>query len=593
MGSRKRHARPNATTPVKPRAGGGLTSVTPAWAVAALAFLAAVLVYLPTLDARFIWDDEYAISVNPLMQSLNGLWRIWTTVGQIPQEVHYWPLTYSAFWLQWQCWGDWAPGFHLVNILLNGAIVVQIWRLARRIGLPGGWLIALLFALHPAHVEAVAWVTSLKDLLATLGSLLVVEFYLNREERGGVKWLVAAAAMLAAAMLCKSMPVSLPAGLAILVWCRRGRFTKRELAALALLGAIALTIALADTWLTNRAPSSAEVIAPPLAERLAQSGLRFWLYAGKLVWPVGLSPIYPQWALDTHHAIAWLPLAGIVVVTAGLWIARRRIGRGPLACWLFYGVTLGPILGILHFTFLGISPIADRYQYLASLGPIAGVGVLAGRWLARRQWRGTGVCMAAALLIALAALTWRHECHFHDDETAFKRAMAIAPESLDAPYNLGVHYMKQARHAEAVEMFERAIRIKPDYWRAVCNISNILMIQGRDREAAALCRDAIGRGCMDPGVVNNLALVLITTKDSALRNPAEALDVMLHGVAEARRNEPGYLSILSQVQMANGLYGEALVTARKALVKAREAKMNDVIPVLEETIRTSRQRTGQ
>lgn len=589
MGSRKRHIRSNAANGGSRRPRGGATPALPAWAAAGLLFLAAVAVYLPVLGAQFVWDDDFSIADNPLLRGWGGLWRIWTTIGQIPREMHYWPLTYSVLWLQWQCWSDWAAGYHLVNAVLHGAIVVQVWRLMRRIGLPGGWLAALLFALHPVHVEAVAWVISLKDLLATLAGLLAVEFYLNHEERGGGKWLGTAAAAMAAAMLCKSMPVALPAGLALLAWYRRGRLERRELAALALLGAITLAIGLADTWVTHLVPRTDEVIAPALPQRLAQAGLRFWLYLWKLVWPGGLSPIYPQWALDPHRTIAWLPLAGIAAATVGLWAARRRIGRGPLACWLFYGVMLGPVLGVIHFSFLRISPIADRYQYLASLGPIVGAGVVGGRWLARGGTRGLGV---AALLLALAALTWRYERQYHDDATLFGHAMTMAPDSADAPYNLGVYQMKQGRHAEAIALFERAGRINPEDWRSVCNIIYILMSQGRDRDAADLCRDAIRRGARNMGIVNNLALLLITTQDAGLRDPAEALKVMQHEPEAAWLGDPAYLGILAQVQLANGLSADALATAQQAQVKARETGMDQVAAALDETIREARRQGG-
>lgn len=542
-------------------------------------------VYIPGINGRFVWDDLYSILHNDLLRSYDGLWRIWTTVGQIAQEDHYWPLTYTVLWLEWRFWGEWEPGFHLVNMLVNAAVVVQIWRLMRRVGLPGAALAALIFALHPLHVESVAWIISIKDLMATLCYLIAVECYLNHEERRGTKWLIATLAVTAAAMLFKSSPITLPAGLAILIWYRRGRIGMRELAHLALIGATVFSIALGDMWL-NRGAMNAALNAPPLANRLVQAGWSFWLYVQKLLWPAGLSVIYPQWKLDPARVTDWIPLAAIVASTAALWFGRHRIGRGPLACWLFYVATLSPILGVQYFHFLKVSPIADRYQYLAGIGPLIGAGVLLGRFLVSRKFETRALACGAALIVLapLATITCKNQAYFHGPEELFGRAVSMAPESVFANFNLGCAYFEQQRYSDAEKIFTRTVELKPDYWDGVCNLESSLCYQEKYPEALKICRDALARGCDHSGVLNNMAEILLIVKDPSLRNPAEALDLARRSLKGKDREDPYYMYVYAKAQFANGMREEGLATVRNALVKARAVGAADLIPMIEKTI---------
>ncbi|MCE5231552.1 glycosyltransferase family 39 protein [bacterium] len=589
MAARHRHAR--ATRKPRPPAQTSPAGAGRFWLAPELLFAVAFVIYVPSLGGMFIWDDLYSIRDNGLLTNFDGLWRIWTTVGQIAQEDHYWPLTYTVLWLEWQSWGAWEPGFHFVNLLVNAAVVVQVWRLMRRIELPGAAFAALLFALHPVHTETVAWVINIKDMMATLCYLVAVELYLIHEQRGGYRWLIATAGVAAAGMLFKSTPITLPAGLAILVWYRRGRIGRRELAELALIGAVVASLAFGDMWL-NKASMTENLQSPPLEHRLVQAGWSFWLYVWKLVWPVTLSAIYPQWKLDPARLAEWLPLAAMVVATLILLLARRRIGRGPLACWLFYAVTLGPILGVQYFHFLKISPIADRYQYLASVGPFVGAGVLFGRYIAARSFETRArACGAAAIALAfLAFLTWQREAYFHDPEKLFGQAAKVAPESVFANFNLGCAYLEQERNEDAERIFRKTVDLKPDYWDAVCNLETSLCLQEEYGEALAVCRKALAGGCNHHGVLNNMAEILLIVKDPALQNPAEALDLARRSLEGKDRDDPYYMHVYAKAQLATGRREEGIATARRALERARAIGATQLVSQIETTLQKPEQK---
>ena len=190
-------------------------------AIAALVLVA----YLPALQAGYIWDDDWYLTANPHVQSPDGLSRIWVP-GYTPQ---YYPLVFTSFWIEHALWDMEPAGYHLVNILLHAVNALLVWRVMRRLGLPGAWLIGAVFAIHPAHVESVAWITERKNVLSACCYLLAGLAYLRfddhrREQDAGEGWGWYGAALLlyVAALLSKSVTCSLPAALLlVMLYLRR------------------------------------------------------------------------------------------------------------------------------------------------------------------------------------------------------------------------------------------------------------------------------------------------------------------------------------------------------------------------------------
>ena len=162
--------------------------------------------YLPAFSAGFLWDDRVFTEARAVRE-WSGLWTLWFRPSEIGNEAHYWPLVYSSFWLEHKLWGFDPAGYHAVNVLLHGANGVMLWRLARRLELPGAWLLAALFAVHPLHVESVAWVIERKDLLSGLFYLGAFGAWLRFAEqpRGGGRHYALALALFVLGLLCKSM----------------------------------------------------------------------------------------------------------------------------------------------------------------------------------------------------------------------------------------------------------------------------------------------------------------------------------------------------------------------------------------------------
>ena len=293
----------------------------------ALGLLVAVS-YYPAALAGFVWDDEVFTDAAPI-RSLSGLYQIWFTPSAIPSEGHYWPLVYTTFWLEHKLWGFAPLGYHLVNIALHLANTLLLRRLLLRSRAPGAWWVAAVFAVHPLHVESVAWVIERKDLLAALFYLGAVLGWTRFVEAPGRGRYLAALALFAAGLLCKSIVVTLPAALLIWHWWQQGRVSSNYLRCLLPFFLAGLGIVLAD-WLyySAREPVSFDY---SLAERAAIAAPALWFYAGKLVWPTGLAVIYPHW--DLAGPLAWGPAAAGKPHTNGNGSRAPRAPRSSRIEW--------------------------------------------------------------------------------------------------------------------------------------------------------------------------------------------------------------------------------------------------------------------
>ena len=434
------------------------TAVAPAILLIAITIAA----YLPALRGVFVWDDQAFIVENPVLIEPDALWRIWTA-SPANHEPHYWPVTYTTFWLEMQLWDLRPFGFHLSNVLLHAVNSILVWLVLRRLAIPGAWLAAALFALHPVRVESVAWIIERKDVLSGCFYLLALVCYLRFERAGSRGIYCLSIGLFVCAMLSKSIAVSLPAALALLVWWKRDRPHLRDF--LPLLPFVVVTVVLVclDLHLLHRREVSAFGHTP--IARVLLAGRALWFYAAKLHWPSQLTATYSRWEVDVHDPQDYLCVWAALALVIGLWCIRRRVGKGPLVAALFFGATLVPVLGFVDFEFMRVSLVADRFQYLAGLGPItlwiAAVSVAARRWpiSARR----TGCVFAGLLLVVLGVLTWRQSGVYRSNATFWRANVERNPESWAARYNLGVQ-LSEAGHPpeEVIDHLLAALKLESD-----------------------------------------------------------------------------------------------------------------------------------
>ena len=469
-------------------------------AILALGLLVAVS-YFPATQAGFVWDDEVFTSAEPI-RSVSGLWQIWFSPSDIPSEGHYWPIVYTSFWLEHKLWGFAPLGYHVVNILLHLVNTLLLWRLMLRLSISGAWVIAAIFAVHPLHVESVAWVIERKDLLAALFYLSAVLTYLRFLEYPRPGPYFSSLVLFVAGLLCKSIVVTLPAALVVYHWWQQGRVTSQDATRLVSFFVLGFAIVFAD-WLfySAREPVSFDY---SLVERVLIAAPALWFYAGKLLWPVDLAVIYPHW--DLADPLGWgYVVAGVALVLL-LYFARHWIGRGPLAGALFFAVTLSPVLGFIDYGYLQFSFVADRFQYLAGIGVMAvligGIAHGAGELSGAAQWGVRGLVLIA--LVVLGAMTYRQAGVYRDQVTFFRHIVSLNPQARGAHANLGNALRKQGRLEECLAISLSGIGKDPDAAKVHTNVGLVLLKQGRFGEAESYLRRALELEPRNPYFLQNM-----------------------------------------------------------------------------------------
>ena len=473
--------------------------------------LAACAVFGGILSAGFVrWDDGLHVYANPYLHpvSPDGLARLWRS----PYQNLYVPLSYSLYAALASVahlprpvattdglWIDLDPCiFHAACLALHVANVLLVFALLRRL-LPRltssppavtDWAAgagALLFAVHPVQVESVAWISEMRGLLAGLFSLLALLTYLRCEQ--GRRWYAPATLCFGLALLSKPSAVAVP----LLAVCLETLILKRPARAWRLGLSGWGVLALLFLALTHAAQPVTEDIVTPLWTRPFIAGDALAFYAGKLVWPARLGIDYgrsPVWLT----AQPWFPVTGVLTLTVALaiWLARRRVPALAASAGLFAAALL-PTLGLTPFTFQVYSTVADRYVYLALLGPALGLacGLTYLARIPRSAFRLASCATCACALALLGLCSWRQTLAWHDSIALFTQALSVNPQSWGACNNLASVALDLGRPSDALPLLGEAIRLRPAYAEAHANRGRALLLLGERAGAEAEFRAAL------------------------------------------------------------------------------------------------------
>lgn len=557
-------------------------SVTGALALLTLGFVA----YLPALRGEYIWDDT-AVWDNYLLEDLTGLWKLWTdpSLETNPYEEHYWPVTYTSFWIEARLWGLHPFSLHLVNILLHCLNCILLWRIILTLGLRGAWYAAALFAVHPAHVESVAWIVERKDLLsATFYFLAAMSFMKFAGLRGALSGRTTTAAcsiiLFVLAMLCKSVTFSLPLALAlVLFWKRPPDGHARAWIALAVMLAVGCLIVRFDIAVVREHSSVRHTDLTPL-DRINIAGRALWFYAGKVLWPMNLTTVYPRWdvAASTASGLIFPAAAGAALLAAAVSSLRHRrrreAGSGAFPAMLYFCITLGPTLGFIDYGYMIHSFVADRFQYLASAGLLIAMAAALHQFPPARnpRWREAA---AACILVACTGLTLRQSALYRDLATLFTHAERHAPDNWLVQYNLGTGHLQRGDDLLAVEHLRKAIAIRPTYGEAHSNIAIALDRLGNRTAADHHRTIALNAAPDDPLRLANEALAavrrgdyeraaLLFARSLAARDDQEGVRVG-YSVALSELGRPEEALEQARIEIAAADSPEARIAAASAL----------------------------
>jgi tetratricopeptide (TPR) repeat protein len=404
-------------------------------------------------------------------------------------------------------------------VLLHAACAVLAWRLLDGLAVPGAWIAAALFAVHPVHVESVAWITERKNVLSGVFYLAAALLYVTRA-RDDARAYAGVVALYVLALLSKSVTATLPLALAIALWWRDGTLRAADVRRLATMLAIGVAAGLLTVWMERtRVGAVGPYWDQTFAERCLIAGRALWFYAGKLVWPDPLAFSYERWTLDATSPAQWLwPLAA--VAAAGI---AWRVDRGVFAALAIFVVTLAPALGFLNVYPMRYSFVADHFQYLASLAILALVSAALVR-VARERALAAG----AVVLAAFVTLTARQTLAYRDLETLWTSTLAANPRSVLALQNLGSIEYARERFPEALALYERARGVEPeqpDVWNGI-GLAQLRL--GRVDDAEAAFAHALRADPRHAEAARNLGALLATSG-----RPDEAIAAYERAIAAA------------------------------------------------------------
>lgn len=513
--------------------------------------------YLPALCADFVtYDDGLYVTENAHVQS--GLTTSSIRWAFTNGESGSWqPLTWLSHTLDYEVFGDAAWGHHLTSVSLHGAtsalLFLAFLRLTRDTA--PSLFVAAVFALHPLHVESVAWVSERKDVLSALFAVLTILAYARYAGTASRGQYALSLVWLTLGLMAKPMLVTVPCVLLLLDYWPLKRCTEpivRTGARLVLEKlphfGLAFAFALVTLWTQRDVSAMSSLEALPIDLRIRNAIYSYVVYAGKTFWPVHLAAYYPH----PRESLTWLAagLAGTLLlsVTAGVLVLRKRAAYLPVG-WFWYLGMLVPVIGLIQ---AGTQGMADRYMYLPLVGLAIMVAwgvaelvskVAAPRWVPRVAGIGTAA--------ALACCTWAQAGYWRDSETLFRRALAVTEnnevaeralatvlidEERDAEalphllraieldhgfaenhYHLGIVRQREGDHAAAIAAFRRAVELDPGYSKAYNNLGVTLMNLGRYPEAEQAIAKAVETDPANREAVENYASVLV-----AVGNYAEA-----------------------------------------------------------------------
>lgn len=476
-----------------------------------LLLIATAVAFYPGIYGGWLWDDA-AITENYVIRSFSNLQFVWTTPGSIQNEIHWWPLTYTSLAVDFAI-GQLDPFvYHVGNLLIYLAGIAALWNALRRLQVPHHRFVMALFALHPMHVESVAWGIGRKDVLCGLMAFLALHFYARfLLEQQRVWFYRLSLVCFTLALLSKSTAIGFPLVILLIGLWKHGRLRWAEIAQSIPFILIALTHTIIDTlWVTLRLPYHTELTMP---ERLGVVGRALWFYLGKALAPYPLITVYPRWDAEGSGWTYTGSLLLVVAAVLALWLLRRRLGIGLFVCYSFYLICVFPVSGIVDFTFMDQSFVADRYMFFGLLGVL--IPVTCGLMAIINRFRTTAVhrfFVFAVILLVYGVITHQQTKYYKDLETLFRHTLAHNPRSHAAQNNLGTVLLNRGELDEALQRFQACLALRPRYTEALANEGLTYANMGRWDEAERSYRLALEGAPNLAGVWSNLALAAIQNK---------------------------------------------------------------------------------
>jgi len=545
--------------------------------IAFLLIVVVMAVFIRTTSYQFVNldDSDYVTQNNHVTNGITQENIVWALTTFHAANWH--PVTWISHMIDCQFFGLNPWGHHLTNVLLHAANTILLFLLLSRLTgtLWRSAFVAALFAIHPLHVESVAWVSERKDVLSTMFLLITLASYANYAQHRKLKYYVLAVVMFSFGLMTKPMLVTVPFLLLLVDYWPLGRFTEQNASAvdsnveevltkscpirLLLYEKLPfLVLTAASCIITVLAQSSLAVISLeelPFSIRISNALVAYTSYIGKTLWPMNLGAYYPF-----PSAIPFWKVAGSILLLASISILTlNKIRRYPYlgVGWFWYIVTLVPVIGLVQ---VGAQSMADRYTYVPLIGLFIAivwggfdlVAIIPGRRLILAT-------TSSILILTLSIISYRQAGYWRDSETLFRHTIEVTKDNWFAHTFFGVALDVKGQHDTALPHLVEAVRLNPRFSKSRFSLGVALRRLGRIDEAIVHYRAAIQLEPDFAAARNNLASALV-----AKGNVDEAIDLLLP-LVKMQPNDAMYRSNLANALDKKGHLDEAVVQYLEAL----------------------------
>lgn len=590
--------------------------------------LATIVAYQPVCNNGFVNydDDKYVTNNANIKNGLTSQSLLWAFTSQDASNWH--PLTWISHILDFQLFGLSPLGHHLTSVLLhiiNTLLLLYILQKITGAVWPSAFA-ACLFAVHPLHVESVAWIAERKDVLSTLFGLLTLVTYVRYVKQPSITRYTLTVVLFAFGLMAKPMLVTLPFVLLLLdYWpLKRPINSKFSILNLLLEKVPLFILAAISSVITYTVQKSGGSVTGtdilPLSARISNAMVSYIGYTGKMIYPSGLAVLYPypQESLPVWEVIAAAVL--LVTITSGVIIGARR-RRYLLTGWLWYLGTLVPVIGIVQ---TGHQATADRYAYLPSVGICIMVGWSAAELLGKKRMGRIILTISSVLILAALVICTRTQIgYWRDSVTLFERAIAVTKNNYRMHHAIGYELISQGRLDEGISHYRRALEIVPTYAEVHYTLADALRQKGNINEAIEEYRLAVkyknydtdahndlGYALLSQGnfdeakaqfsealkinpnhsyALTGLAQVLLTHPNPDFRDAGMAVEFAERAAMLTKNQNPVVLETLAASYAAAGRLGLAVKTAQEALALAGTAQNNKLVGRLNNAIQRYKQ----
>jgi tetratricopeptide (TPR) repeat protein len=522
----------------------------------------AFIIYYQVHSFEFVnYDDNTYVYANPSIQAGITFKAVkWAFTSGYADNWH--PLTWLSHMLDWQLFGANAEGHHIINLIfhiLNTLLVFIVFKKMTNV-LWQSAFVAALFALHPLHVESVAWIAERKDVLSTFFWLLAMWAYVRYVEQPKVARYLWIVVFFALGLMSKPMLVTLPFVFLILDYWPLNRLGSKRSLVYLLIEKIPLFMMTAAgcvaTFITQKESGAMRLtkdLSFPL--QLANASISYMQYIIKMIWPSRLAVFYPHSGRDI--SILYAVVSAVVLLTVTILVIRfAKNHRYLFTGWFWYLGTLVPVIGLVQ---VGRQSMADRYTYITLTGLFIiiawGLSELLAKW---RYKKIVFVSSAILVVSALSLCTYFQIRYWRNSLTLFQHALEVTNNNYVAHYCIADPLIAQGRLDEAIYHYSQAIRIEPDYAGALNDLGAVLYKEGKTDEAIGYYNRALKA---DPSLAStHLSLAAALESKGNLDEAAEHYKIGLadKDIPEIRRNFGSILVKLGRFEEAAGEYRKIL-----------------------------------